>query len=126
MPKKTLSETRLYPIVLHREGDLWGYFSPEFGGGGAATQADALKMAQNLLDEEIGTLSEAGEDIPKPSEAGDFDSDGGMIVWLPVTISNAAERVFITLPKSLIAKIDAVTNNRSAFLAELARERLDN
>jgi len=124
MPKKTVTETRLYPIILHREGDTWGYFSPEFGGGGAATFSDALRLAQELLDSEVSQLTEAGEPIPEPSSEDAIDADGGKIAWLPVEISNAAERIFVTLPKSLIAKIDAVTGNRSAFFAELARERL--
>lgn len=124
MPKKTVSETRLYPIILHREDDLWGYFSPEFGGGGAPTFADALRLAQELLNEEVSRLAEAGETIPMPTSEDDIHADGGKVAWLPVEISNAAERIFITLPKSLIAKIDASTGNRSAFFAELARERL--
>ena len=124
MPKKTVTETRLYPIILHREGNAWGYFSPEFGGGGAATFSDALRLAQELLDGEVSQLTEAGEPIPEPYSEDAIDADGGKIAWLPVEISNAAERIFVTLPKSLIAKIDAVTGNRSAFFAELARERL--
>ena len=123
MPKKTVTETRLYPVILHREGNSWGYFSPEFGGGGAATFADALRLAQELLDSEVSRLAEAGEAIPEPTDESDLDPEGGKITWLPVEISNAAERIFITLPKSLIAQIDATTGNRSAFFAELARER---
>ncbi len=33
MPKIVVTETRLYPIIIHRDGDVWGYHSPEFGGG---------------------------------------------------------------------------------------------
>ena len=124
MPKKTTTETRLYPIILHREGDTWGYFSPEFGGGGAPTQADALRLAKELLDGEVAELIEAGQAAPTPTDPDQVDADGGQVVWLPVVISNAAERIFVTLPKTLIAKIDATTSNRSAFFAELARERL--
>ena len=41
-----------------------------------------------------------------------------------MVVSDVADRIAITLPRSLIARIDATTDNRSAFLAELARERL--
>jgi hypothetical protein len=121
MPKKVITETRLYPVVIHREGDVWGYASPEFGGGGAVSFADALQEAQEMIQGEVAHL---GDDAPMPSDPNAVDADGGQIAWLPVTVSNAAERVFITIPKSLLAQIDAVTSNRSAFFAELAKERV--
>ncbi len=124
MPKTVFRETRLYPVVIHREGDVWGYHSPEFGGGGAASHEDALSSAQELLDSAVADFFERGEDAPLPSLPDDVTADGGQVAWLPVVVSNVADRIAITLPKTLIARIDAATNNRSAFLAELARERL--
>ncbi|WP_208348687.1 type II toxin-antitoxin system HicB family antitoxin [Pseudaestuariivita rosea] len=125
MPKTISKEVRLYPVVLHREGDIWGYFSPEFGGGGAATEADALRLAQEMVESALAELSEEGQDLPEPTGLEHLETDGGKLVFIPAMISNAAERIFLTLPKSLIARIDAVTSNRSAFFAELARERLE-
>ena len=122
MPKKIIAETRLYPVIIHREGDMFGYFSPEFGGGGAATLQDVLRLAQEMMETEAAALTAAGEPTPEPSE--NIDAEGGQVAWLPVTTSNAAERIFITLPKTLLAQIDATTNNRSGFVAELVRERL--
>ena len=122
MPKKIITETRLYPVIIHREGDIFGYFSPEFGGGGAATLQDVLRLAQAMMETEAAALTAAGEPTPEPSE--NIDAEGGQVAWLPVTTSNAAERIFITLPKTLLAQIDATTNNRSGFVAELVRERL--
>ncbi len=124
MPKTVFTETRLYPVVIHREDDVWGYHSPEFGGGGAASHEDALSLAQELLNSAVGELYDRAEDAPQPSAPDQVDADGGQVAWLPVVVSNAADRVAITLPKSLIARIDAATNNRSAFFTELARERL--
>lgn len=124
MPKTVYKNTHLYPVVLHREGDVWGYHNPDFGGGGAATHADALAQAQDLLDSAVGAYAESGENPPLPADPETIDADGGQVAWLPVVISNAAERVAITLPKSLLSQIDAATDNRSAFFAELARERL--
>ncbi len=122
MPKVIYTETRLYPVVIHQDDGVWGYVSPQFGGGGAASQADALAAAQTLLNEAVAIYVEAGDEPPAPDET--VDADGGRVAWLPVTITNAAERVAITLPKALVARIDAATDNRSAFFAELARERL--
>ena len=124
MPKTVFTETRLYPIVIHREGDVWGYHSPEFGGGGATSFEDALALAQELLSSAVGEIYDRSEDAPLPSAPDQVDADGGRVAWLPVVVSNAADRLAITLPKSLIAQIDSATNNRSAFFAELARERL--
>ena len=124
MPKTVYTETQLYPVVIHREGDVWGYHSPEFGGGGAASHEEALYSAQELLNTAVTDFHERGEDAPRPSLPDQVDPNDGQVAWLPVVVSNAADRVSLTLPKSLIAQIDAATNNRSAFFTELARERL--
>ncbi len=125
MPKKTITETLLYPVILHREEDTWGYFSPEFGGGGAPTQSDALKQAKMMIENEIAERTALGEDAPAPKPLEELDADGGIIVSIMVTVSNASERITLTFPSALLAQIDAATDNRSAFLAELARERLN-
>lgn len=124
MPKTVYSETRLYPVVIHHDDGVWGYHSPEFGGGGAVSHEDALQGAQDLLNSAVAEFRERGEDAPRPSGPDQVDADGGQVAWLPVVVSNAAERVSITLPTSLIARIDAVTKNRSAFFTELARAKL--
>lgn len=124
MPKTVYSETRLYPVVLHHENGVWGYHSPEFGGGGAASHEDALQGAQELLVSAVADFQERGEDAPQPSNPNQVDADGGQVAWLPVIVSNAAERVSITLPTSLLASVDAATKNRSAFFTELARAKL--
>ena len=56
MPKKIVNQTILYPVIIHRENDTFGYFSPEFGGGGASTFAEALRLAQQLLEEAIASF----------------------------------------------------------------------
>ena len=123
MPKRSASETVLYPVVIHREDDVWGYASPEFGGGGAATFQEAIRLATELVSGEVARIIEEGGTPPAPPE-GDLDADGGQVAWLPVSVATSSERIFLTLPKTLIARIDAATANRSAFFAELARERL--
>ena len=124
MPKQLFEQTRLYPVILHREGGVWGYVSPEFGGGGAPSQADALAEAQALLQSAVADLYAEGAEIPAPTPAEDIDADGGIVTFMPVVLSNAAERLQITLPAALVVKMDAVTGNRSRFIAELVQERL--
>lgn len=124
MPKRTVTETRFYPVVVHREDETWGYFSPEFGGGGAPTFNDAMRLAQEMMSTAVAELAEAERDIPEPSDFAALETEGGQVISLPVTLTNTAERIFLTLPKTLVARIDAATSNRSAFFAELARERL--
>lgn len=82
---KTLSEAaRMYPILLHREGELWGYHSPSFGGGGASTRSDALERAQELLSEAVGAYLKDGAVPPSPTNLKDIATDGGEIIWLSV------------------------------------------
>ena len=102
MPKKIVNQTILYPVIIHRENDTFGYFSPEFGGGGASTFAEALRLAQQLLEEAIASFEASEEPIPAPSDPEQIDPEGGQVAWLPVK-----------------------TSNRSAFFTELAQERLN-
>lgn len=55
------------------------------------------------------------------------DTDNADAVAFLVTVPDAAvraKRVQVTLPEDLIEQIDAVTDNRSAFLARAARREL--
>ena len=124
MPKIVYTETRLYPVIIDREGATWGYYSPEFGGGGAVSHEHALRSAQELLNTAVADFYERGEEVPRPSPLDEVDADRGQVAWLPVVVSNVADRISITLPKSLIAQIDSITDNRSAFFAEVARDRI--
>ena len=123
MPKTVYTETRLYPVTIHREDNLWGYSSPEFGGGGAASLEEALWLAQNLLKTSVADFHSRGKDVPQPLSPDQVDSGDWQVIWLPVTVSSAPEQVLLTLPRSLVTQIDAVTDDRSAFFAKLAREQ---
>ena len=83
MPKTTYTETRLYPVIIHRDADVWGYFSPQFGGGGAASHEDALSSAQQLLESAVADFVEREEDAPLPPTPENVDADGGQVAWLP-------------------------------------------
>lgn len=47
-----------------------------------------------------------------------------MATLVPVSIPGKARRVNVTLDEALLEEIDAVTDNRSRFLAEAARAEL--
>ncbi|MGB3316959.1 MAG: hypothetical protein WBB85_21425 [Albidovulum sp.] len=89
MPKIDFSEPRThrYPVIIHREGNVWGYHSPSFGGGGAASQEAALSSAQELLDSAVAELSARGAVIPLPTPPDQVNADGAQVVWLPVIVS---------------------------------------
>ena len=92
MHKIDCSEARQYPVVIHREGNVWGYHSPNFGGGGAASHEHALSSAQELLNSAVAELSDRGADVPLPPSLDVVGADGGQVTWLPVIVSNAADR----------------------------------
>lgn len=123
----------LYPIYVHKDnGSAYGAEFPDFPGCFAA--ADELKdlpaAAQEAVEAHFGTDNDP---IPKPSSPDAFAKDkayrGGF--WLLVDVDlnkvrSRAIRVNISLPESLVGRIDNEAHRRgqtrSAFLA-MAAER---
>ena len=88
-------ETLDYPVIFHQEGNVWGYSSPDFGGGGASSYNEALELAQDLLIEALDLHAEMGKEFPKPTNVADIDANGGLVKWFPVTVAistNPAEK----------------------------------
>jgi len=123
----------LYPIYVHKDqGSAYGAIFPDFPG--CFTAADELKdlpaAAQEAAEAHFGADSDP---IPAPSSpeawAKNKDYRGGF--WLLVDIDlnkvrSRAVRVNISLPESLVGRIDEAARrrgqSRSAFLA-MAAER---
>ena len=96
--------------------------------------ADAQRMAAEALSLHVDGMREDGETIPPPVqhmsqsmltsiyEAARQDEDGPVlpisIPLLPVPGNTA--RIQVTIDDRLLKRIDAVTKNRSAFLADAA------
>jgi predicted RNase H-like HicB family nuclease len=131
-----------YPAYIHAEpdGSASGFFPDVPGCYFAGDSLDqTFQDAKSALDAHFELLSEENQAIPRPQTVsfhlaqGNDALNGGQ--WLLVDINmnqfdGRAERINITLPRRLLAKIDGFVlehprfSNRSAFLAEAARRVL--
>lgn len=121
-----------YIALLHKDkGSDYGVSFPDFPGCVTAgkTLEEARRMAAEALAFHIEGMIEDGEAIPDPSpldavmkERENLDA-AAFIVALP-TATERAMRVNVTLPESLVRRIDEVTDNRSKFLAQAATRAL--
>lgn len=96
---------------------------------------DAFANAVEALADHLGLLAEYGDPIPAPSSLAqaramvdaETQPDGGPVVAIllaPVDMPGRALRLNVTLDENLVQRIDAITSNRSAFLADAARAEL--
>lgn len=113
-----------YPAILHpsdAEG-LHGVTVPGINvSASGASAEEALADAVTMLQEVVDGLLAAGEPLPAAVPLAEVEAGAGRVCLVPVTLPEKSVRVNITLPADLIARIDAVTGNRSAFLAKWAR-----
>lgn len=73
--------------------------------GDGKTREEALKELEVAFEFTIETMLENGDYIPEPTD-------------------DTRIRVNLTIPKSVLAAIDAVTKNRSAWITDLAKKAL--
>ena len=97
---------------------------------------DAFRMAHEALSLHISGMLEDGDEIPKPRSLEeiretweawkDWETDGDFLVvkiaLLPT--KSKSTRFSVTMDEGLLEEIDAVTKNRSAFLASAAKKVL--
>ncbi|HME69101.1 MAG TPA: type II toxin-antitoxin system HicB family antitoxin [Myxococcota bacterium] len=125
-----------YIALLRKEtGSDYGVSFPDFPGCVTAgrTLEEARRLAAEALAFHVEGMLEDGAKLPEPSEfdaimAQPENADGvGLIVELPEPTSKAV-RVNITLPKRVLAKIDAAARaartSRSSFLAMAAEAQI--
>ena len=120
-------QSTFYPAILYPADDdgIFGVVIPGINvnaGGDSATAA--LHDAAAILQEVIDDLSASGDPVPAPADLGAVDAGGGTLAMIPAVLPGKSVRVNITLPDSLVKRIDAAAPNRSAFLAESALQRL--
>lgn len=129
-----------YPaIFLHPDetGGLWGVVFPDLPGttSTGTSLAHATMEAVEALDMALAALEEDGTPLPAPSglttarhlylDDEDATEDDIAAVQLVVgTLPGKTQRYTITLDPNLVARIDRVSTNRSAFLADAARAEL--
>ncbi len=124
-----------FPVVLHTDdGVRYGVTVPDIKGCFSAGDSfeSALDSVVEAIDLHLEGLAEEGAEIPLPrsiaAHQGNPDFADG--VWALVDVDVAkydgrTEKVNITLPRRLLAKIDDYAKRhhqtRSGFLAEAAR-----
>lgn len=122
-----------YVAYLRKDPDSdYGIDFPDFPGCVSAghTVEEALAMAAEALAGHVAVMAADGEPVPMPSSMESLLSDplreDAAMVLVPLdTDLLKAERVNITLPRSLLGRIDAVSGgNRSRFLVEAAEAKL--
>ena len=112
-----------YPAILWPAdaGGLHGVTVPGVHvNGSGASAAEALADAALILQEVIDDLAAAREPVPQPCAVEAVDVEDGQLVLLPASLPELTVRVNVTLPADLVARIDAASGNRSAFLARWA------
>lgn len=125
---------RWYPAVLERgEGGAFGVWFPDFPGCVAAgkTQEEAAAKAEEALAWALEAAAENELPLPAPSpyDAITVPKDADVVAFLSLGAAppDPSERVNIYLPKSLIARADALASgwgmSRSSLFG-LAMSRL--
>ena len=127
-----------YPVVLHTDdGVAYGVTVPDIAGCFSAGNSidEALTSVLEAIDLHLEGITEDGGDVPAASSITKHqqnpDFAGG--IWAIVAFDTSrfdgkCEKLNITLPKKLLAKIDAHTKKngltRSGFLAKAAMSEI--
>jgi predicted RNase H-like HicB family nuclease len=103
-------------------------FFPDIPGCASAGNSlfEAMENGEEALAAHIELLVQEGEGIPDASSEVVVDDDIEVASYFlaHVELPGKTVRLNITMDEGLVARIDRVARNRSAFLAEAARERL--
>jgi predicted RNase H-like HicB family nuclease len=125
-----------YPIAIEpgNAKTAWGVVVPDLPGCFSAADSgidEAIDNAKESIELWIETAIDAGQNIPKPSSIAELQKKKEFKGWVwaiveinPALLSDKIERVNITLPKRVLARLDGKAKvageNRSAFIAHLA------
>jgi predicted RNase H-like HicB family nuclease len=125
-----------YPIAIEpgSEKNAWGVVVPDLPGCFSAADSgldEAIDQAKEAIELWIEMALDGGQVIPKPSSLRDLQKKKEYKGWAwaiveidPALLSDEIERINITLPKKVLARLDAKAKkageNRSAFIAHLA------
>ncbi len=119
--------------------DKYGVVIPDFPGFSTVGNsfAEALQNATEGLAGHIEVMKDSGENIPNPSTFEKIKEDwAGWTDWerdvkdyitviIPAIPEYGTQKILVTMDSRLIARIDRVAKNRSAFLASAAEYMLD-
>ncbi len=130
--------TQTYLALIERGDHNYSAFMPDVLGCIAAgdSVADTLSNLQAALASHIALMEADGDPLPSPEWDGAMDSldpdfqdgDYAAVAAVAVETSGKSVRCNVTLPESLVARIDGYTGGRgrSQFLATAARQFLAN
>ena len=121
-----------YIALIHKDADSdYSVSFPDFPGciTAGVTLDEARAMAAEALAFHVQGMREDGAEIPAPSPMAEImrERENRDAVAFLVTLPGQAERhlrVQITLAEGIVREIDALTDNRSKFLAEAAGQVL--
>lgn len=123
---------RNYAALILRDDEEYVVVFPDFPGCQtfAPTVEEAFDNALSALESYMAAMHDEGMPIPDPTplmSAEPDPEDAGAVVTkvlVPVTMPGKTVRTNISIDESLLALIDSITPNRSAFFTEAARGEL--
>ena len=125
-----------YIAFITMDGPTSGVVFPDLPGCISAGKnfEDAVQMAHEALSGHVECMKDAKLKIPKPSSLEqikhnwadwkDWKNSEYTTALIALIPSHETRKYTISMDSSLMARIDAVTKNRSAFLARAAEEFL--
>lgn len=124
--------TAFIALLRKDQSSDYGVDFPDFPGCVTAgkTLEEARNAAVEALTFHIEGMRDDGDEIPKPSSLDNIMNNPDnqeavvFIVDIPLSVEKV-RRINVTLPEDIVYKIDRITKNRSRFLAQAAREKLD-
>ena len=127
---------RQYIAFISTDRPSFSVVFPDFPGCISAGKdyEDAIRMAHEALSGHVECMKDAALDIPEPSSLEQIKQNWpdwkewkkseyttALIALIP---SHETRKYTISMDSTLMARIDAITKNRSAFLARAAEEFL--
>ncbi|MBN5033417.1 type II toxin-antitoxin system HicB family antitoxin [Stenotrophomonas maltophilia] len=125
-----------YPVLIEAgdERTAWGVVAPDLPGcfSAADTLDDALTAAEEAALAWIDVALDEGRSIPTPSAPQKIAAEASKdICWIlayicidPALLDDTIERVNISLPRRILARLDAQARaageSRSSYIAHLA------
>lgn len=125
-----------YPIAIEPGTDktAWGVIVPDLPGCFSAADSgidEAIDNAKEAIELWIEASLDDSKDVPKPSSISDLQKKKEFkgYIWAiaeidPALLSDEIERVNISLPKRVLARLDAKAKsageNRSGYIAQMA------
>ena len=125
-----------YIAFISIDGPTFGVVFPDFPGCISAGKnfEDAVRMAHEALSGHVECMKEAKLKIPEPSKLNqiiqcwqdwkEWKKSEYTIALVALIPNHETKKYTISMDSSLMARIDSVTKNRSAFLAKAAEQYL--